>query len=257
LGIYGGDTSGGNLTVGSTSHATKGTITLDSNTTVSGNLQVGNSATSNFINFFGTTNDAGGTHTYIGERIYGGSENSELVLFKGNDNEATGSDRIRLIGNNIVFDTYTTATSGTFEAVSTSANVTSKMIIRQDGKVGIGTTSPGQLLDVNGVSRFRDTFYFGATDQIGLVSWSDTSPSRFIIRGQSGYGLSLGSNAASDRIFINTSGDVGIGTTSPGQKLEVIGNTKTRDLIISDTSDATKVTMKYDSTSKSVKFIFA
>lgn len=37
-GIYGGDLSGNSLTIGSTSHATKGTINLDSNTTISGTL---------------------------------------------------------------------------------------------------------------------------------------------------------------------------------------------------------------------------
>ena len=45
LGIYGGDLASGNLTIGSTSNATKGTITLDSNTVISGNLTINGTTT--------------------------------------------------------------------------------------------------------------------------------------------------------------------------------------------------------------------
>ena len=94
-------------------------------------------------------------------------------------------------------------------------------VFTHEGRLGIGTTTPGQLLDVNGASRFRNTFFFGATDNIGVISWSDSSPARFILRGQSGYGLSLGTSGVNDRLFINTSGDVGIGNTSPSNILQV------------------------------------
>jgi len=60
-----------------------------------------------------------------------------------------------------------------------------------------------------------------------------------------------------ERLRVTSAGNIGIGTTSPAQKLEVVGNTKTQDLIISDTSNIAKATMTYDSTSKSVKFVFA
>jgi len=120
---------------------------------VAGNVNIGGSITENYIAFHGTTGDQPGTfsHTYIGERIYGGTEISELVLFKGNDLEGpSGPDRIRLIGNNITFDTYSTAVSGSFASVSTSANVTTKVTIRQDGNVGIGTTQPQANLHIQG-----------------------------------------------------------------------------------------------------------
>lgn len=128
------------------------TQTFTGDLTLNGNLRIGGSdAGPNYIWFRGTTGDAGGTSTYIGERIYGGTEASELVLFKGNDySDAAGPDRIRLIGANIVFDTYAANITGTFEQVATNPNVTTKMIIKTDGKVGIGTTNPAQTLDVNG-----------------------------------------------------------------------------------------------------------
>jgi hypothetical protein len=141
------------------------------------------------------------------------------------------------------------ATTGSYSAGSIT-----RLMIDSNGRIGIGNTAPGRLLDVNGASRFRDAMNFGVSDNEGLISWAS---SRFLIRGQSGRGLSLGSNGTSDRMIITTTGDVGIGTTSPGAKLEVAGNTKTQDLIISDTSNVAKATMTYDSTSKSVKFVFA
>jgi hypothetical protein len=70
-------------------------------------LTVGNSSSSNEIHFSGTTGDANINHTVIAERIYGGTEQSELYLFKGNDySTPSGPDRIRLRGANIVLQTY-------------------------------------------------------------------------------------------------------------------------------------------------------
>jgi len=109
------------------------------NFTVNGNLFVGSSsdADSNVIEFAGTTGDAASL-TYIGERIYESTEKSELLLFKGNDIEGvSGSDRIRLFGNNIVFDVFSAVTSGTFDQVGASANAVRAMTIGQTGNVSI------------------------------------------------------------------------------------------------------------------------
>lgn len=71
-------------------------------------LQIGNSS-HNMLRFFGTTNDAGGYHTVLSERIYADTEKSELLIFKGNDaGGAAGPDRIRLRSAEIVFQTYDT-----------------------------------------------------------------------------------------------------------------------------------------------------
>lgn len=100
--------------------------------TMSGDLKIGNATSPNTIYFYGTTGDGPGSysHTFIAERIWGGTECSELVLFKGNDigngTDAitvsnSGPDRIRHIAAAHLFQTYTTGLSGSVESVCTSS----------------------------------------------------------------------------------------------------------------------------------------
>ncbi len=100
--------------------------------TMSGDLKIGNGTSPNTIYFYGTTGDSPGgyNHTFIAERLWGGKESSELVLFKGNDfangTDAitvgnSGPDRIRHIAAAHLFQTYTTELSGSVESVCTSS----------------------------------------------------------------------------------------------------------------------------------------
>ena len=100
--------------------------------TMSGDLKIGNGTSPNAIYFYGTTRDSPGdyNHTFIAERLWGGTESSELVLFKGNDlgngNEdvnvnGSGPDRIRHIAAAHLFQTYTSHLAGSVEGVCTSS----------------------------------------------------------------------------------------------------------------------------------------
>ena len=90
------------------------------------------------------------------------------------------------------------------------------------GRLGIGTNSPAQPLDVLGkVSINSDgTLNWGAAKDYGRLTWSSTN-SRAIVRGESGKNLSLGANGTQDYVFIKTDGNVGIGTTDPGARLDL------------------------------------
>ena len=113
-------------------------------------LYIGSNANgdNNFITFYGTTGDGPGSynHTFIGENLYGGSEGSELVLFKGNDIDnngggSPGPDRIRHIAARHVFQTYDTALSGGWTTICDSTAPATKLEIRPNLIRAYTTTS--------------------------------------------------------------------------------------------------------------------
>jgi hypothetical protein len=89
----------------------------------------------------------------------------------------------------------------------------------ETGNVGIGTTNPGYKLDVNGVINVSDNNPIRSGDEIMIRRTDSTNL------------LRIGSGDASDetqfyaggaeRVRITSTGNVGIGTTSPGAKLDV------------------------------------
>jgi hypothetical protein len=94
-----------------------------------------------------------------------------------------------------------------------SASMTETMRVKGNGNVGIGTSSPAHKLSVSGDTLTTGTTYLGDTNHsIRLVASS---------------GVALSASGATDGIILKQStGNVGIGTTSPSQKLEVNGTVK-------------------------------
>jgi len=93
------------------------------------------------------------------------------------------------------------------------------------GKVGIGTTTPSQKLSIRDgnmsmVSEGSDSFIFLGSDElgdaIGSYLWTDDN-----------VGFAIGSTEGVPQFVVkNENGNVGIGTTSPGARLEVAGQIK-------------------------------
>ena len=90
-----------------------------------------------------------------------------------------------------------------------------------NGNVGIGTTSPNRTLTVNGVLGIAP----GVTDVPELVLSSDANGTYIssTYKGTSSYQPLVFEANGSERMRINDDGNVGIGTDSPGAKLDVNG----------------------------------
>jgi len=115
-----------------------------------------------------------------------------------------------------------------------------RMVINSSGNVGIGTTSPVAKLDVNGGIRLG---------QYNAIQWGGNTSNQLSINDSSSNGAGLKGyinltsvntfgaafnmnfgvgNNATDRMVITYDGNVGIGTTSPSQKLDVVGNIRSQ-----------------------------
>ena len=97
---------------------------------------------------------------------------------------------------------------------------TSSIDISASGNVGIGTASPTAKLHVVGGVQ-ADTLAINPA--YGTLTYAGGIDA-FDVLAHVGKPLSFGSNDVYDRMVLNTSGNVGIGTTSPDQKLSVNGD---------------------------------
>jgi hypothetical protein len=103
------------------------------------------------------------------------------------------------------------------------------------GNVGIGTTSPSQKLQVIGDVLIGDStwaarnLYFSDSNWgIGVTdgaSFDDDLEIRFYDQGDRDLHI-VGTNTGNKLVTVKSSGNVGIGTTSPSQKLHVAGNAR-------------------------------
>ena len=105
---------------------------------------------------------------------------------------------------------------------SLAGTPTEKLIVKSSGNVGIGTSSPGEKLEIAGYAKASTGFKLG---NYGLLYINDNNVN---LKNTAYYHINFHTNNA-QRMRITNAGNVGIGTTAPAQKLEVAGNIKIGD----------------------------
>jgi hypothetical protein len=210
---------------------------------------------------------------------------------------ANPSEKLHVVGN-IGISAGTNAFIGTKDnyALSLRTNNTDRIYITNNGNVGIGTITPNSKLHItNGDVRIGEinplntgTFpgygrylYFSG-GPAGNTWDSDNSDALWIARynvapDQTELRVNIGDNQQSEDAFVigtsasggiwnlfrvQTNGNVGIGTTSPTEKLDIVGNirlsgnlligngTSGDKIIIANNADTNKPQIRYNDTNK-------
>jgi hypothetical protein len=115
---------------------------------------------------------------------------------------------------------------GSYRIYDITGGVVPRFVLTQAGKIGIGTTTPTFNLDVVGGMQAQSASFpqinFKQTGGAGSLAqeW------RYQINPDGSYRIYDMTAGAVSRFVLTQAGNVGIGTTSPGQQLEVAGNVK-------------------------------
>ena len=197
-------TSGGNVGIGTTSPSTKLHVigqdaTFYSNTGDQ-SLQVGRNANERLELYVNDSmgkitaiqdSDNNGPHNFILNRIFAGTGSNDFLIQKDGSTQ---------------------------------------LAINTNGNVGIGTTSPGSKLEVNS-SGSDSVARFTSTDARARILISDNNDISY-------FGTYIGTTflgpddtPSGNTINVLSNGNVGIGTTSPGKKLDVNGEARVNSIL--------------------------
>ena len=176
---------------------------------------------------------------------------SNIATTGGNSNLylATGASGTSTIGmGSTQFAATNTACkliySDSVDTLSFHTNFSTKMVINGSGNVGIGTTNPGSKLEVGGEIDASG----GDGYRINGKPWAAESSNNLRLGDWDGEGFSTSIfDDNSSEVMRVTGGNVGIGTTTPSEKLAVVGTTGV--IIDSGSSSGALLTLKGDGSS--------
>ncbi|HYD92896.1 MAG TPA: hypothetical protein VEB18_00325 [Candidatus Paceibacterota bacterium] len=196
-------TTGGNVGIGTTTPSTK----LD----VNGYVMIEGQNRLVFEQYTSTTNH--------GPWIAYSSSNDSLDIVSGFNPNTNG------LGNG----------GGIRFGIASGATWAARMVLDPNGYLGIGTTTPGSLLSLNGIANFTTaTTTFYSTGGINLAAGcfaiggtcvGGGSGSGTVGSGTTGqfpyYAANGTTLTATSSLFMATSGNIGIGTTTPEAKVQI------------------------------------
>jgi hypothetical protein len=169
-------------------------------------------------------------------------QGGNVIVGGSNDDGATFQ-----VKGNITATSFTGSFSGSIAAPGSTTQVlfnsggalaAASNFVFSGSNVGIGTTSPVYKFDVRGQG------YFATVANTNQLTLGDTTNGTIAAISQTNENLSFLTGASTTRLFISSSGNIGIGTTTPSQKLDVQGD------ISVGVSGATTVHTYYNSTTR-------
>jgi len=208
----------------------------------SGNVGIGITTGTSKLNIFGATGAANATWAGGSDVILlnnNGAFSEQAIAFQETSFAVGAKIGVKNTGNagyDIIFANRANT--------STTSSLTEKMRIDSLGNVGIGTTSPTRQLSVSGASAalgITSTAAGGNTVSIDPATTANSNTAQIDCSGANA--LRFNTNSA-ERLRIDSSGNVGIGTNGPSNKLEIVGSfgrgapvTKTADFSLADTEN--------------------
>ena len=160
--------------------------------------------------------------------------------------DGTGTLRMQLLSN----APYLTSI-GAYPFVLATNN-TERMRVTATGNVGIGTTTPSSKLQVSDSGGYGIEFSPLSAGFANIQAY-DRTGSAFVPLSLTASYITFQTNGTTERMRINTAGDVGIGTISPGYKLQVSGtagfaNNGNENLFLLDTALTSRSSLQVSGT---------
>jgi len=226
--------------------AADGNVGIGTSTTTGVKLTVAGSTAFSFAQFstahvvLGSTNSSGSL--FINTPSLNGSFTSGLGI-SGSYASTTSTVNISAVG------VYSGGGYGAARAFYTSADTTlpERMRITKGGNVGIGTTTPAKPFVVSNAGAYG--IELAPNDASGgynrVINYDRVANLYRPVQYEAEYhAFATGTGSNTERMRIDSSGNVGIGTTSPSQKLDVAGNVYVSQRVGLGVAPSTTVTLK-------------
>jgi hypothetical protein len=244
--------------------------------TPSGNVGIGTTSPNNILELYKTVDSAIGPVLQLTNSQYTNADNSgSSIQFRGYTIWGPGSSNPRYSEINAINGSGSVPKRIEFKFYA-DTDVKTPLSILQTGNVGIGTTDPGATLDVNGTGYYSNQLTVDGFDNnagisfrngftptnVGIRAKAITTANRdgLEILGYNGIDFTI-NNGDTVAVRINGqgntgyAGNVGIGTTSPTHKLQVVGDgafNSTLGVQDPDVSSNGLLKLSHDSTGSSI-----